>query len=140
VSWRRRGLRPYSGLVMRIAPCLIGLLPILGLGCLSDRSAAQAAAPSAGQISRALHAKTSPANAAVPKQSSRGAAATVGGASGAEPAKAARGDTVSAEPLIKVHVVDVGTGLGIFVEGPDFSLVYDAGSNDDVAEGEENRF
>ena len=38
------------------------------------------------------------------------------------------------------HAVDVGTGLGIFVEGPDFTLVYDAGSNDDVATGEKNRF
>jgi hypothetical protein len=39
-----------------------------------------------------------------------------------------------------VHVVDVGTGLGVFVEGEDFSLVYDAGSNDDLATGPKNRF
>jgi len=30
-----------------------------------------------------------------------------------------------------VYIVDVGTGLGIFVRGNDFALVYDAGSNDD---------
>ncbi|NOU33345.1 MAG: MBL fold metallo-hydrolase [Polyangiaceae bacterium] len=39
-----------------------------------------------------------------------------------------------------VHVVDVGTGLGVFVEGPDFTLVYDAGSNDDLETGAGNRF
>ncbi len=39
-----------------------------------------------------------------------------------------------------VHVVDVGTGLGVFVEGPDFTLVYDAGSNDDLETGPGNRF
>jgi beta-lactamase superfamily II metal-dependent hydrolase len=39
-----------------------------------------------------------------------------------------------------VHVVDVGSGLGVFVDGPDFTLVYDAGSNDDTADGEKNRF
>jgi competence protein ComEC len=39
-----------------------------------------------------------------------------------------------------VHVVDVGSGLGIFVEGHDFSLVYDAGSKDDTAVGDANRF
>ncbi|MCC6649317.1 MAG: MBL fold metallo-hydrolase [Polyangiaceae bacterium] len=43
-------------------------------------------------------------------------------------------------PRFTLHVVDVGTGLGIFVEGPDFSLVYDAGSNDDTALGASNRF
>jgi competence protein ComEC len=39
-----------------------------------------------------------------------------------------------------VHVVDLGSGLGVFVDGPDFTLVYDAGSNDDGADGEKNRF
>lgn len=38
-----------------------------------------------------------------------------------------------------VHAIDVGTGLSIFVEGPDFALLYDAGSNDDVATGASNR-
>ena len=32
-----------------------------------------------------------------------------------------------------VYVVDVATGLAIFVRGKDFSLVYDAGSNDDLS-------
>ena len=32
-----------------------------------------------------------------------------------------------------VHSIDVGTGLSIFVEGHDFALLYDAGSNDDGA-------
>jgi beta-lactamase superfamily II metal-dependent hydrolase len=38
-----------------------------------------------------------------------------------------------------MDVVDVGTGLGILVRGPDFTLVYDAGSNDDLARGAANR-
>lgn len=42
-------------------------------------------------------------------------------------------------PQWKVHFVDVGTGLATFVEGPDFSLVYDGGSNDDYALGPRNR-
>src|SRR3954451_21324541 len=46
----------------------------------------------------------------------------------------------AANTTFVVHVVDVGTGLGVFVEGPDFRLIYDAGSNDDTAIGERNRF
>jgi hypothetical protein len=38
-----------------------------------------------------------------------------------------------------VDVVDVGTGLGVFVHGPDFALVYDGGSNDDLGRGTGNR-
>ena len=39
----------------------------------------------------------------------------------------------------KVHVIDVGTGLAVFVEGEDFALLYDAGSQDDLHDGDENR-
>ena len=45
-----------------------------------------------------------------------------------------------APPVWKIYLVDVGTGLATFVEGPDFSLVYDGGSNDDLARGAKNRF
>lgn len=38
-----------------------------------------------------------------------------------------------------IHSIDVGTGLSVLVEGPDFSLLYDAGSNDDSARGPGNR-
>jgi competence protein ComEC len=38
-----------------------------------------------------------------------------------------------------VHPIDVGTGLAVFVEGSDFTLLYDAGSNDDDARGPANR-
>ena len=38
-----------------------------------------------------------------------------------------------------IDVVDVGTGLGVLVRGPDFTLVYDGGSNDDLARGAGNR-
>ena len=43
------------------------------------------------------------------------------------------------KPTFTVDVVDVGTGLGILVRGPDFTLVYDGGSNDDLARGPANR-
>ncbi|MCA3255905.1 MAG: MBL fold metallo-hydrolase [Alphaproteobacteria bacterium] len=39
----------------------------------------------------------------------------------------------------KLHVIDVGTGLAVFVEGRDFSLLFDAGSQDDLGKGNENR-
>ena len=39
----------------------------------------------------------------------------------------------------EVHAIDVGTGLSVLVRGPDFSLLYDAGSNDDMARGPNNR-
>jgi beta-lactamase superfamily II metal-dependent hydrolase len=39
----------------------------------------------------------------------------------------------------EIHAIDVGTGLAIFVEGHDFTLIYDAGSNDDTARGDRNR-
>lgn len=52
-------------------------------------------------------------------------------------------DGGSAEALVapqyKVHVIDVGTGLAVFVEGRDFALLYDAGSQDDLHHGDENR-
>ena len=38
-----------------------------------------------------------------------------------------------------LHVIDVGTGLAIFIEGPDFAMIYDAGSQDDLANGPDNR-
>lgn len=38
-----------------------------------------------------------------------------------------------------LEIVDVGTGLGVLVRGPAFSLVYDGGSNDDLARGDANR-
>lgn len=51
-----------------------------------------------------------------------------------------REPAAAATPQWTVHFVDVGTGLATFVEGPDFSLVYDGGSNDDFALGARNRF
>ena len=42
-------------------------------------------------------------------------------------------------PSFTVDVVDVGTGLAVLVRGQDFTLVYDAGSNDDQALGDSNR-
>lgn len=39
----------------------------------------------------------------------------------------------------RVHIIDVGTGLAVFVEGRDFALLYDAGSQDDLHYGDENR-
>jgi beta-lactamase superfamily II metal-dependent hydrolase len=49
------------------------------------------------------------------------------------------GGPAAASPSFTIDTVDVGTGLGVFVRGSDFSLVYDAGSNDDDAKGPGNR-
>ena len=49
------------------------------------------------------------------------------------------GPTPSTDPTFTIDVVDVGTGLAVLVRGPDFTLVYDAGSNDDEALGANNR-
>jgi competence protein ComEC len=38
-----------------------------------------------------------------------------------------------------IHSIDVGTGLAVLIEGPDFTLLYDGGSNDDLARGPSNR-
>ena len=38
-----------------------------------------------------------------------------------------------------IHSIDVGTGLALLIEGPDFTLLYDGGSNDDLARGQMNR-
>lgn len=38
-----------------------------------------------------------------------------------------------------VHAIDVGTGLAVFVEGADFTLLYDAGSKDNSGGGTRNR-
>lgn len=46
---------------------------------------------------------------------------------------------VTAVGETKVHVIDVGTGLAVFVEGPGFTMLYDAGSQDDLADGASNR-
>lgn len=45
----------------------------------------------------------------------------------------------TADRRFEVHVIDVGTGLSVFVHGDDFDLLYDAGSNDDLAAGARNR-
>jgi beta-lactamase superfamily II metal-dependent hydrolase len=49
------------------------------------------------------------------------------------------GTPATAVASMTMDVVDVGTGLGILVRGPDFTLVYDGGSNDDQAQGSGNR-
>lgn len=45
----------------------------------------------------------------------------------------------TARATFTVHGIDLGTGLAILVEGPDFTLLYDGGSNDDIARGSRNR-
>jgi competence protein ComEC len=49
------------------------------------------------------------------------------------------GEPLVAGTSLKVHVIDVGTGLATFVEGKDFALIYDAGTQDDLAMGQSNR-
>ena len=51
-----------------------------------------------------------------------------------------RSDELAAfQPQYFLHLIDVGTGLAVFVEGPGFTLLYDGGSNDDTARGARNR-
>ena len=54
-------------------------------------------------------------------------------ASGAPPV------STTATPSYMLDVIDVGTGLSVLVRGPDFTMVYDGGSNDDLAHGAGNR-
>jgi len=42
-------------------------------------------------------------------------------------------------PAFHLYAIDVGTGLSILVTGKDFALLYDGGSNDDLARGTSNR-
>src|ERR1700677_158475 len=71
-------------------------------------------------------------------------AAAAAGAPPGPPAPHAEAEHIVAphveRPTFTVHVADVGTGLAVFVDAPDFALVYDAGSNDDLAIGADNRF
>ncbi|WP_428680363.1 MBL fold metallo-hydrolase [Sphingopyxis sp.] len=53
--------------------------------------------------------------------------------------RAEEGTEALAQSRHKIHVIDVGTGLAVFVEGPGFTLLYDAGSQDDLHDGDENR-
>jgi beta-lactamase superfamily II metal-dependent hydrolase len=39
----------------------------------------------------------------------------------------------------ELHAIDVGTGLSLLIRGADFTVLYDAGSNDDTARGADNR-
>lgn len=39
----------------------------------------------------------------------------------------------------RLHVIDVGTGLALFIDGPGFTMLFDAGSMDDKAKGPDNR-
>jgi beta-lactamase superfamily II metal-dependent hydrolase len=38
-----------------------------------------------------------------------------------------------------LHVIDVGTGLALLFEGPSFTMLCDAGNQDDLADGPSNR-
>jgi competence protein ComEC len=114
-------------------------LPMLAIGCAgappaTPPSALAPAAPTPSGSTVTPQAPTSPrSTSASPEPQSTKASP--------EP----RSTNASPEPPPKpstfvVHVADVGTGLGILVEGSDFVLVYDGGSNDDDAVGANNRF
>jgi competence protein ComEC len=47
-------------------------------------------------------------------------------------------DETVASPY-RLHFIDVGTGLAVFVEARDFAVLYDGGSNDDLKRGVSNR-
>lgn len=56
------------------------------------------------------------------------------------PAPSRSPDAPPSDARFSLHVADVGTGLAVLVTGADFALIYDGGSNDDLAQGERNRF
>lgn len=56
-----------------------------------------------------------------------------------EVAEAGTGEALVQPSNYKIHVIDVGTGLAVFVESKNFALLYDAGSQDDLHDGDENR-
>ncbi|WP_242128499.1 SH3 domain-containing protein [Sphingobium sp. Sx8-8] len=56
-----------------------------------------------------------------------------------EVAEAGAGESLVQPSNYKIHVIDVGTGLAVFVESKNFALLYDAGSQDDLHDGDENR-
>jgi competence protein ComEC len=43
------------------------------------------------------------------------------------------------EVLLTLDVIDVGTGLSMFLRGADFTMLFDAGSKEDVADKKKNR-
>lgn len=45
----------------------------------------------------------------------------------------------AATAVFALEAIDVGTGLAVLVTGPDFTLLYDGGSNDDTSLGPDNR-
>jgi beta-lactamase superfamily II metal-dependent hydrolase len=45
----------------------------------------------------------------------------------------------STGPTYTLHAIDVGTGLAVLVQGQDFAVLYDGGSNDDRKLGDNNR-
>jgi beta-lactamase superfamily II metal-dependent hydrolase len=47
--------------------------------------------------------------------------------------------SATAAGVFELHAIDVGTGLSILVRGPNFVLLFDGGSNDDLATGDGNR-
>jgi len=46
----------------------------------------------------------------------------------------------TATGTVTIDVVDVGTGLAIVIRSDQFAVIYDGGSNDDLARGDSNRF
>jgi beta-lactamase superfamily II metal-dependent hydrolase len=55
------------------------------------------------------------------------------------PSPAGPAPVAASAVIYALHAIDVGTGLSLVVTGPDFTLLYDAGSNDDTARGNANR-
>ena len=44
-----------------------------------------------------------------------------------------------AQGVSRMHVIDVGTGLAVFIEGPGYAMLFDGGTQDDQATGDDNR-
>jgi competence protein ComEC len=146
-------LRPQVKRVVAIA--LLGLcahaMPAFSLECVRPgvavtTGAALRAAPNQAGTSLGLLpvGKTAPLIASVPRwyetRTASGAVAFVSKQStDIVPCPGAPTPFSSSAGGFEVHAIDVGTGLAVFVRGQGFALLYDAGTNDDLARGGGNR-
>lgn len=118
-----------------------------GSDCLQAKSTATGGAPmraapkaSAAELARLRGSASTPLIAIIPlwyeTRTTTGASAFVSKQSTSIVPCAA---SQASEAPFELHAIDVGTGLALLVRGVDFTLLFDAGTNDDPARGDDNR-
>jgi competence protein ComEC len=148
-----QGMRGVGKSKLLAAGALIGLLvhvaPAFAGDCIQPKSAngatfRQSPSGSASSIGQLSAGSTAPLIAIVPRwyetQDAFGQTAFVSKQStNIVPCPSSSTLTSTAAQGFEIHSIDVGTGLAVLVLGPDFSLLFDAGTNDDLARGSDNR-